>query len=257
MRTNVNGLGMEYTDQGAGRALLLVHGFPLDRRAWSHQVAAFQLDHRVIAPDLRGLGESEGTVGPVAMSRYAEDLQALVLKLGAGPVILVGHSMGGYVALAFAKAFPRTLQALVLVGTKAGADTPAAAAARRASAEQVRKEGCSVVLEAMAAKMLSPGNTDAAMATAVRSLMARSRPEGVMAALLGMAERPDATAWLGEIRVPTLVVAGADDAIMPPGEAESLAKAIPGARLQLIPRAGHLVAFEQPSAFNAALRSLL
>jgi len=257
MRTQINDLGMEYTDQGAGRTLLLVHGFPLDRRAWSRQVAAFQSDHRVIAPDLRGMGESEGTAGPVAMSRYAEDLEALVRKLGAGPVILAGHSMGGYVALAFARAFPGMLRGLVLVGTKAGADTPAAAAARRASAEQVREKGCAVVLEAMAAKMLSPGNADAAMATAVRGLMARSRPEGVSAALLGMAERPDATAWLGEIRVPTLVLAGADDAIMPPDEAEALARAIPGARLQFIARAGHLVAFEQPGAFNAALRSFL
>ena len=71
----------------------------------------------MVVPDLRGLGESEATEGPVSMDRFAEDLHALLLHLNTGPVILVGHSMGGYVALAFAKAFPQDLQGLVLVGT--------------------------------------------------------------------------------------------------------------------------------------------
>ena len=253
MQVDVNGIRMAYTDQGTGRTLLLVHGFPLNGRAWSRQIPAFSPAFRVIVPDLRGLGGSEGGAEPVAMGRYAEDLQALVLRLGAGPVTLVGHSMGGYVALAFARDFPQLLQGLVLVGTKAGADAPAAAAARRASAGQVREKGSAVVVDAMAGKMLSPGNADPAMAAAVRAIMAESRPDGVVAALLGMAERPDAGVWLDQIRVPTLVLAGADDAIMPPAEAEALAKAIAGARLKLIPRAGHLVAYEQAEAFNEAL----
>jgi pimeloyl-ACP methyl ester carboxylesterase len=257
MFANVNGIQMAYTDEGAGRTLLLVHGFPLNRGAWSRQVAAFKEDYRVIAPDLRGLGESEGGADPVAMSRYAYDLHALALHLGAGPVILAGHSMGGYVALAFTKAFPLALQGLVLVGTKAGADTAAAAAARRATAAEVREKGVSVVVDAMAAKMLSAGNTDGAMAADVRSIMASSKPEGIRAALLGMAERPDAGAWLGTIHLPTLVIAGADDTIVDPAESEALAKAIPGAHLELIPGAGHLVAFERAEAFNAALRAWL
>jgi pimeloyl-ACP methyl ester carboxylesterase len=257
MNAKVNGIQMAYTDEGAGRTLLLVHGFPLNRHAWSPQVAAFRKDFRVVAPDLRGLGESEGTAGAVAMVRYAEDLQALMVYLGTGPVILAGHSMGGYVALAFARAFPQALRGLVLVGTRAGADAPAAAAARRASAEQVRADGCAGLVAAMAAKMLSPGHADPAMAAAVRGFMTPSRPEGVIAALLGMAERPDAGGWLGQIRVPTLVVAGAEDTIIAPAESESLAKAIPGAQLKLVPQAGHLVAFEQAEAFNAALGTWL
>lgn len=257
MHAQVNGTQMAYTDEGAGRTLLLVHGFPLNRQVWAPQIAAFRRDHRVIAPDLRGLGESRGTADPVAMDRYAEDLQALITHLNAGPVILTGHSMGGYVALAFARAFPETLAGLVLVATKAGADTAEAAAARRASAEQVRAEGSPVVVDAMAARMLSSGNTDPAMAAEVRGFMASSGPEGIIAALLGMAGRPDAGAWLEQIRVPTLVVAGADDALMPLAAAEALARGIPGAQLEVIPKAGHLVAFEQAEAFNAALGTWL
>jgi 3-oxoadipate enol-lactonase len=257
MHAQVDGTQMAYTDEGAGRTLLLVHGFPLNRQVWSPQVAAFRHDYRLIAPDLRGLGESWGTADPVAMDRYAEDLLSLMLHLNTGPVILAGHSMGGYVALAFAKAFPQSLAGLVLVATKAGADTPEAAAARRASAERVRAEGSSAVVDAMAAKMLSPGNTDPAMAAEVRGFMASSGPEGVIAALLGMAGRPDAGPWLGRIRVPTLVVAGADDAIMAPAEAVALAGGIPDAQLKVIPNAGHLVAYERAEAFNAVLGTWL
>jgi pimeloyl-ACP methyl ester carboxylesterase len=248
-----NGVQSAFTDQGEGLPLVFIHGFPLSRGAWSKQVDAFQETHRVIAPDLRGFGESGASSGPVFMNRYAEDIHALLMHLGTGPVVLAGHSMGGYVALAFAKAFPELLRGLVLVGTKAGGDAPEVAAARRASAEKVRKEGIASVVESMAPKMLSAGNTDAGMALAVRNLMQPASPEGVIGALLGMAERPDAGAWVGMLRVPTLVVAGADDILILPSESQSLAKAIPEAQLTLIPKAGHLVAFEQPVAFNEAL----
>ena len=256
-QASLNGIRMAFTDEGQGTALLLVHGFPLNRHAWRRQVEAFRGTCRVIAPDLRGMGESSGTPGPVAMTRFAEDLHALVEHLEAGPVILVGHSMGGYVALAFAKAFAGDLQGLVLVGTRAGADSPQAAVARRETAEQVRLLGPSAMAEGMAAKMLSPENHDAAMAAEVRALMAPSSQEGLIGALLGMADRPDANAWIGEIAVPTLVIAGADDAIIPPGESEAMARALPAARLKLIPRAGHLVPWEAAEAFNGALREWL
>jgi pimeloyl-ACP methyl ester carboxylesterase len=253
MRVRVNGIQMAYTDEGEGACLLLVHGFPLSRGAWSKQVAAFKTEYRVVAPDLRGFGETAGTPGVVPMGRFAEDLHALAVHLATGPVILVGHSMGGFVALAFAKAYPGIVRALALVSTKAGPDSPEAADARRALAERVRREGAVVVINAMAPKMLSDANRDRAMAAATRGLMAPLDPEAAIGALLGMAERPDDRPWLAKLRLPVLVIAGLDDALIPPSESLAMAKAIPGAQLRLIPGAGHLVAFEQPEAFNAAL----
>ena len=257
MQAKVNGIQMAYTDEGQGSALLLVHGFPLTGEAWCRQVEAFRTTCRVIAPDLRGLGHSEGTAGAVSMNQFAEDLFALLQYLNTGPVVLAGHSMGGYVALAFAKTHPQALRGLVLVGTKAGADTPEVAATRRATAAKVRTEGSAVVVNAMAPKMLAAANTDVAMAARVRAFMAPSKPEGVIGALLGMADRPDATAWLGDLAVPTLVITGADDTLVPPSEGEAMAKAIPGARFQAIAGAGHLVPFEQAEAFNDLLRAWL
>lgn len=252
-----NGIQSAFTDAGEGLPMVFIHGFPLSRGAWSKQVEAFQSKYRVIAPDLRGFGESGSSVGPVFMSRYAADIRALLVHLGTGPVILVGHSMGGYVALAFAKACPDLLRGLVLVGTKAGSDAPEVAAARRATAEKVRKEGIAPVVETMAPKMLSAANTDAGMALLVRGFMQPASQEGVIGALLGMADRPDAGDWIGTIRVPTLVVAGAEDILILPSESQTLAKGIPDAHLTLIPRAGHLVAFEQPEAFNEGLSTWL
>lgn len=142
---------------------------------------------------------------------------------------------------------------LVLVGTKAGKDTPEAAAARRATASRVRAKGVQVVIKAMASKMLAADNQDRAMAEQARGFMAPSKPAGVIGALLGMAERPDMTAELARISVSTLVIAGADDLLISPAESEALVRAIPGSQLNVIPHAGHLVAFEQPDKFNHVL----
>jgi len=257
MHATFNGMKLAYADEGKGPALVFVHGFPLNRATWQRQIDAFRPSYRVIAPDLRGLGESQAGSGPITMAQFAEDVQRLLQQLTAAPVVLIGHSMGGYVALAFARQYPEMLRGLVLVATRAGNDTPEAAAARRATAEKVKAEGSKVVVDAMVPKMLAASNHDPKMAEQVRGFMAPSKPEGVMGALLGMAERPDMTAMLPSIKVPTLVITGADDTLIPPAESEKLANAIPGARLNVIPQAGHLVAFEQPDAFNRVLKEWL
>ena len=249
---------LKVADTGMGLPLVFLHGFPLSRGVWRKQIDAFRSTYRVIAPDLRGFGNSETQPGPTTMAQYAEDVHALLLhQLTTGPVVVIGHSMGGYVALAFARQFPEMLRGLVLVSTKAGNDIAEAAAGRRAMAEKVKAEGVQVVIEAMAPKMLAVGDRDARLLEQVRGFMASSKPEGVIGALLGMAERPDATAQLAQIAAPTLVITGADDTVIPPAESEKLAQAIRGAQLEIIPGAGHLVAFERPDEFNRILEEWL
>jgi 3-oxoadipate enol-lactonase len=257
MPMTLNSIDLRYTDAGQGLPLVFLHGFPLSRGVWQKQIEGLRWSYRVIAPDLRGLGDSETQPGPTTMAQCARDLRALLQQLMTGPVVLIGHSMGGYVALAFARQFPELLRGLVLVSTKAGQDTAEAAAGRRVMAEKVKAEGVQVVVEAMAPKMLAAGNQDAQMVAQVLGFMAPSRPAGVIGALLGMAERPDATALLAQIAVPTLVITGADDTLIPPAESETLAQAIRGAQLKVIPHAGHLVAFEQPDEFNHVLKDWL
>lgn len=257
MRTTIDGVRIGYTDEGRGPAVVLVHGFPFQREVWRGQVDFLKSSHRVVAPDLRGFGESQAAPDAVAMDRFADDLHGLLIALRTGPAVLIGHSMGGYVALAFANRHPRMLSGLGLVATRAGKDTPEAAAARRATAEKVRAEGPQVVVEAMVPKMLSPANRDPAALAAVRGFMSPLTREGVIGALLGMAERRDATETLGRIGVPTLVVTGADDVLIPPAESERMARAIPRARLEILPGAGHLVSFEKGTEFNRLLADWL
>lgn len=257
MQAESNNIPLSTTAVGQGVPLVFLHGFPLHRGAWQMQFDALRSHFRVIAPDLRGFGESGTLPGPATMPQYAADVHALLQRLSTGPVVLIGHSMGGYVALAFARQFPEMLRGLVLVGTKAGADTAEAAAGRRATAEKVKAEGVQVVVEAMAPKMLAAGNQDPRLVEQVRGILNSSTTQGVIGALLGMAERPDSTGLLAQIAVPTLVVTGADDTVIPPAESEKLARAIPGAELKVVPRAGHLVAFEQPEEFNRLLMEWL
>jgi pimeloyl-ACP methyl ester carboxylesterase len=257
MMTLVNGRKMAYKDEGKGPALLFIHGFPLNRESWSKQVDGLSASHRVIVPDLSGFGASEAGPGMTSMKGFAEDLFSLCQQLQTGPVVVVGHSMGGYIALAFAKAYPMFLSGLVLVSTKAGADSPEAAQTRRETAKKVQAEGIGSVVEAMAPKMLAATNSDQHMAQAVLDIMWSASPKGVENALLGMAARPDEREHLQGIQVPTLVVTGADDTIVPPQESVTMADAIPDAHLVVIPHAGHLVAFEHSIAFNAALKSWL
>ncbi len=257
MRTTVNDVGIGYADEGHGVPLLFVHGFPLSRGAWQKQVDALRASCRVIAPDLRGFGESQAGTGAIPMAQYADDLHALLQQLKTGPVVLIGHSMGGYVSFALLRRFPEMVSGLVLVSTRAGKDTPEAAAGRRATAEKVQAKGVEVVVEAMASKMLAADNHDRAMAEQVREFMVTSKPEGVIGALLGMAERPDATAEMAGISVPALVITGADDLLIPASESEKLAQAIPGSQLKIVPHAGHLVAFEQADKFNHMLKEWL
>jgi pimeloyl-ACP methyl ester carboxylesterase len=244
-------------DTGLGRPVVFLHGFPFDRGAWQKQINSFRSSNRVVVPDLRGFGNSATRAGATAMSDYANDVRALLQESAMGPVVLVGHSMGGYVALAFASQFPEMLRGLVLVSTKAGPDSPEGADARRATAAKVRDEGVEALVETIAPKMLAAANQDAHLVGQVRGLMAAAKPAGVIAALLGMAERPDATPLLAQIAAPTLVVTGMEDTVIPPEESEKLAHAIRGSQLQMIPHAGHLVAFEQPEQFNQTLGAWL
>jgi pimeloyl-ACP methyl ester carboxylesterase len=257
MQTTLDDIDLSSEDTGLGRPLVFLHGFPLSRSVWQKQIDAFRSSYRVIAPDLCGFGVSPTRFGATTMAQYAGDIHRLLEKLTTGPVVLVGHSMGGYVALAFARQFPEMLSGLVLVSTKAGQDTTEVAVGRRATADKVKAEGVHVVVDTMAPKMLSPRNQDESLIGQVRGLMSSSHSVGVNGALLGMAERPDSTALLSQIVVPTLIITGTDDAIVPREESEKMAQGIRGSQLREIFPAGHLVAFEQPEEFNRVLKEWL
>jgi pimeloyl-ACP methyl ester carboxylesterase len=247
--------------RGAGRPLLFVHGFPLDHSMWLAQLDEFsRLGYRTIAPDLRGFGRSELGAGPVTMARYADDLNRLLDALGVTePIDYCGLSMGGYIGWQFWSRFASRLVGLVQCDTRAVADTPQGKIGRAELADRVTKIGAQAAADAMMPKLFGP---DAARLAADRVERTRraildNPTAGICEALSGMAERPDVTPLLPQIRTPTLLVAGEHDGISTPDEMRGIAAQIPNAQFAVIPAAGHMSPLENPSAFNAALKSFL
>jgi pimeloyl-ACP methyl ester carboxylesterase len=247
-------------DRGAGRVLLFVHGFPLDHTMWRHQIDEFSRSYRVIAPDLRGFGQSSLGEGEITMRRYADDLATLLDRLGVTePIVFCGLSMGGYIAWQFWQKYADQLAALVLCDTRAVADNPQAREGRSQLADKVRAVGSQAAADAMLSKLFAPESSrrHPDWLNATREAILRNRPEGIIAALHGMAKRPDASEMLAGISVPTLVVVGELDTISPPAEMRSIADRIRGSQFAIIKNAGHMSPLEEPAAFNAELSGFL
>jgi len=251
---------VEYDDRGQGLPVVLLHAFPLSRAMWQPQVQALQKDYRLIVPDLRGFGGTEGFAGTPSVEQMADDAAALLEKIRVTePVVLGGLSMGGYVALAFVRKYPARLRALILADTRAEPDSAEARANRDTLIAFAEAHTARDVIEQMMPKMVSD-ETRAQRPQVVEEVrrLASAQPTAAMVgALRALRERPDSVPTLAGIAVPTLVVVGSDDVLTPPGVAESLAARIPGARRVVIPGAGHLSNLEQPELFNDAVRSFL
>jgi len=256
---HLNGLSLGIADEGSGPPVVFVHGFPLNREMWDGQRSVCA-GARFIAPDLRGFGASDASGDCTAMATFANDLHGILDELGINePVIFVGLSMGGYISWPFISQRPDRVRGLVLANTRVIADTAEGAQTRRSTAEAVLRGGVAVIENSMLEKLFSPTTRERnpGVIEAARSMIRQAKPVGVAAALRGMAERPDVSSRLAGIKVPTLVVAGADDAIFPSTEMEGFARAIPNAEFVRVERAGHMTPMENPSAFNDALDRFL
>jgi pimeloyl-ACP methyl ester carboxylesterase len=258
----VAGASLAVHTAGAGRPLVLLHGFPLDHRMWEAQAAL--ADHfRLVAPDLRGFGGSPGTVAS-SVEQLADDVADLLGALHVTtPAVICGLSMGGYVAQHVAVRHPERVAALVLVDTKLEADTPEARAARDDLAAKVGRLGQGILADAMIPRLLadSPAARGlphrAATEAALRRMILEQPVPAIQAALAALGARPDMTDALRHVRVPTLLVVGAEDAITPPECLERAESLMPCARLLVVPQAGHMTPLEQPAVFNAAVLEFL
>jgi pimeloyl-ACP methyl ester carboxylesterase len=246
---------VRYLEAGAGQPLLLLHAFPLSADQWLPQLAQVPAGYRVIAPDLRGFrGSGPPSDAPgldrVTMDGYAADVLALMTHLGIDSAVIGGLSMGGYVALALFGLAPARVAGLVLANTRATADAPDGRAGREKTIALVEREGPAALAREMVTKLL--GATTLAqqpdLADVVGHMIRMNSTEGIVAALRAMRDRPDRTSLLASIRCPTTVIAGEEDVIIPVAEAEALQHAIPGARLVVLPRTGHLSNLEGDDA---------
>lgn len=258
-RLAVNGVSLAVEVRGDGPAVLFIHGYPFDHTIWTHQVAALEGWCR-IAPDLRGMGQSDAPDLGYSMGTYAADLAELLDLLGARDVVLVGLSMGGYVAFEFLRHWRERVRGLVLVDTRAEADTPEGRMARDVSAATARDHGAAAVADAMLPKVLGGSTLAGASATVerVRAMMAATPVAGIVGALGAMRDRSDSTPLLPQLAgIPTLVIVGDEDEVTPPAQAKTMAEAVPGASLVVIRSAGHLPPVERPVETTDAITGFL
>jgi pimeloyl-ACP methyl ester carboxylesterase len=251
---------MIFEDHGNGIPLLLIHGFPLNRQIWHPQIEALSNTAHVIAPDLRGHGETPPTEEVSSMDLLADDCLGVLDALGVKQAaVICGLSMGGYITLAFYRRHRERVAALILASTRAGADSAEGKANRDRLAGQVKEDGTQAVVNGMLPKMLSPKTyaNNPGLVTQVEEIMKSTSQQGIVAALMGMKERPDSTSMLEQISVPTLILHGADDQIIPPTEAEAMHAALKNSQLEIIPDAGHLANMEQVHLFNRAVSNFI
>lgn len=257
MRYAVSGIELGFDDQGRGLPVLLIHGFPFSRRMWHRQTAALARSCRLITPDLRGFGESGGA--PSSVEELAEDLHALVEHLKLRPFVLGGFSMGGYVGFRYLARHADRVKAVMLLDTRAEPDTPEGKQRRYAGIEKIRSEGPQGFLDDFLKVVLAPRTLESRtdVVTEVKQMMESKRVDSLAGALRALAERPDSTALLAQIKVPTLIVVGEEDKATPVDIARKMQEAIKGSKLIVIPAAGHMTPVEQPERFNAAIADFL
>jgi pimeloyl-ACP methyl ester carboxylesterase len=254
----INGTAIYYEEQGKGKPVVLLHGFPLSSHIWAHQLDNLSQNFRVITPDFRGFGQSP-PAGAFTVASLADDVYALLQSIDALPCALGGLSMGGYVALAFAKKYPQALSALMLVDTRSEGDSAEGKAGRQKMIDLVRASGSKAVADQMLPKMLTKQSMEknVSLVRDVRAIMEGCPAQTIEHALVALRDREDYSAILPSIATPTLILVGDQDPITPPAMSESLHKSIPRSQLQLVPGAAHLSSMEKPELVTEAMRSFL
>jgi pimeloyl-ACP methyl ester carboxylesterase len=247
-----NGVRLAYEQRGKGTPMVLLHGFPLDHHLWDEVVPLLEDRFDLILPDLRGFGGSSTIDSFYSMEDYASDIAALLDQLGIPKAAIVGHSMGGYVALAFARLYPERVSGLGLVSSQVLADTDERKEGRYKSAAEVADKGIASVVEAMTPKF----TTDARLQAYARKSMEEQQPAAYIGALKAMAERVDSTPLLSTIDYPVVLVHGDADALIPIDRAREVKASFPQAHFVEIRGAGHIPMMEAAQQTADALKHL-
>ncbi len=257
MHVAVDDIDLYAEVRGDGDAVVLLHGFPFTHRLWDETAVALAGEYRVVAPDLRGMGASGGSAGPYLMEQLAGDLAALLDALGIERATIVGHSLGGYVALAFARMYDARVARLALVTSRLIADTPEIAASRRELAARIERDGTvDRALDELLPRLIAPRHRDSLLER-THAIASENHPSGLAAIVRGMALRDDAHDIAEELAMPVAVIAGVEDPVIPIDEARDIARCFPHAELVELAGVAHLPMLEEPKALEGAVRGLL
>jgi 3-oxoadipate enol-lactonase len=247
----VNDLSLSYDRRGQGDSLVLIHGFPLDHSIWDAVTPLLSSTFDLILPDLRGFGESIFPAPAWTMNDLAADIASLLDHLGIESAFLAGHSMGGYVALAFAHAYPHRVRGLALVASQTASDTPERTSGRYAEASHIAEQGIGDTVQAMTSKL----STEVRVQKYVHDLMRKQPPAGFIGSLKAIAGRSDMLSMLVSASYPLLLIHGDADVLIPIERAREIQTAVPRAQLVELAGVGHIPMLESPQAVADALKN--
>ncbi len=251
---------MAFDDEGSGPPLLLIHGFPLCRKMWRPQLNVLPAaGFRILAPDLRGFGDSDAPDGPYSMDLFADDLVALLDYLEIDKAVVGGMSMGGYVLFNLLERYPQRLSGACFITTRAHADDAAGKLQRLKLAQEVMKFGPDIIAESFEEILFANESLQERpkLVQEAYGWMMGTSSRGLAGGLLAMRERKDYTDLLQKFTIPALAIGAEDDKAAPPDKAREIAAGISGCRLCIIPHAGHMSNLENPGAFNDCLQEFL
>ena len=243
-------------DGSGSDAVVLIHGFPLAKEIWNAQIPALAREHRVVALDLRGMGRSSVVDGPYLMETLAGDVAAVMDHLSIEHATLIGHSLGGYVALAFARMYVERVARLALVCSRIIADTPEIVNGRNELASRLEQSDSNAeILEKNVPALFAMKTLEnqPEIVEKARKMAENNDPRGLAAMARGMALRDSCEDIAPELGMPVLVAGGAHDRIVPQAETGRAARAFPQARLEWMEASGHLPMLEDPDRLAAVL----
>ncbi|MFZ5855684.1 MAG: alpha/beta fold hydrolase [Chloroflexota bacterium] len=242
MKFNNGKVSLAFERIGRGAPLVLIHGFPFDHSIWDEVIPLLKDDFDLILPDVRGFGQSDAVDEAYTMTDLASDLAALLDHLGLESAFLAGHSMGGYVTLAFADAYSQRVRGLALVSSQAAADPSERKAGRYAQARQIKEDGIGETVAGMTTKLTA----DVRVQKFVHDLMRKQKPAGYIGSLQAMAERSDTMSALEDNSFPVLLIHGEADGLIPLERAREIQVKVPRARMVELSGVGHMPMMESP-----------
>jgi 3-oxoadipate enol-lactonase len=257
----IKGNSVRYYDEGPrdGQPLLFIHGFPFSKEMWNGQVEVFEPSHRVLAYDVRGHdGSSPGTV-EFSVAQFGDDLLAFMDELEVTNAVIVGLSMGGYIALNALGRDSGRFRALVLCDTQCKADTPEAREKRLKTIANIRLAGLSKYADESVNNLFasSTQSTKPEVVSFIRDTILRTNADTICKTLQALADRKETCSNLSQTKLPVLIMVGQEDKITPPESALQMHQLIPNSQLETISGAGHLSNLENPDAFNSRLKAFL
>jgi len=257
MTTLINGININYIVRGEDAALpvVFIHGFPFSHEIWLSQLEVTAKLYRAVAYDLRGHGGSGVGDGQFTIEGHCDDLIALLDHLQIARAVIVGLSMGGYIALRIVERNPERWCGLVLCDTRSEADSNEGRIRRAKDAAGVKAEGSRTFADDFVHKVFAPDsfNRRTESIASIHRIIRRTPPLSIAGTLIALAGRTDTTASLPNIKIPTLILVGEHDTITPPAASQAMLERIPGAELAVVPEAAHMSSMENPEFFNEKL----